>query len=79
MRVRGLVFLLVAAMAGCGSDKPIECDGLTCAPNQVCKAWGDIAGRIRHTCEYDCRPDASDCPSGTQCTSLSDGPENVCR
>ena len=70
---------LHASLIGCGSDQAVECDGRTCAPGQVCSEWGDIAGKTRRSCEYACRPDASDCADGTACSSLSDGPQNVCR
>jgi len=73
------ILALSAILIHCGSDQAVNCDGQTCAAGQICQEWGDIAGRIRHSCEFPCQPDASDCADGTVCTSLSDGPQNVCR
>ena len=58
-------------------------EGGTCAAGVTCVAYFGIAGPSGpefKSCEIPCGPDAkAQCPGGTECITIADGPGAVCR
>jgi hypothetical protein len=56
-------------------------NGQTCAAPATCVSYRGIAGARGpefKTCEIKCA-DAKNCPNGTKCMTIADGPGRVCR
>jgi hypothetical protein len=52
--------------------------GESCGVGQECTHWVDIAAGEHWTCEVRCAGNPPLCPNGFVCTSISDGPSDVC-
>ncbi len=53
-----------------------------CPAPMTCVSYFGIAGARGpqfKTCEIKCKPKSKDCPSGTTCRTIADGPGSVCR
>lgn len=69
--------------------EPVEpreptCEGQPCAPPRECVQYYGIAGPSGpsfHACELRCerQADGDTCPEGMRCTTIADGPGDVCR
>lgn len=60
------------------------CGGRTCAAGETCVSYYGIAGARGpqfHDCVIPCRRGTANdgCPSGKRCTTISDGPGDVCQ
>ena len=58
--------------------------GSACAPDDSCPSgmqclmYSGFGGPLE-SCEVPCEQDPQDCPDGTICVTISDGPGSVCR
>jgi hypothetical protein len=60
----------------------LPCDDKGCAPPYTCVKYYGIAGPRGpefRSCEIPCPTAQSECPKGTKCTTIADGPGAVCR
>ena len=60
-----------------------KCGDEVCTPPRTCVEYYGIAGPSGpkfQSCEVRCKgPDDTSCPEGTSCTTVADGPGQVCR
>ncbi|MDI1482089.1 hypothetical protein [Polyangium sp. y55x31] len=61
-----------------------SCGGRTCGDGETCASYYGIAGPrgpMFHECVIRCRRGAANdgCPTGRRCTTIADGPGDVCR
>ncbi len=60
----------------------VRCGAETCKPGQVCIEYYGVAGPKGpkfQSCEWACGKGGGDCPPGTTCVTIADGPGAVCR
>lgn len=73
-----------AAQGTAPDDALVTCDGKRCKPGQRCVSYYGIAGPQGpefFSCEWTCDKSKGDtqCPAGTKCVTVADGPGDVCR
>ncbi|MCA9697168.1 MAG: hypothetical protein KC431_06565 [Myxococcales bacterium] len=69
---------------GAGDGGTVDCNGEPCAAPKQCLTYYGIAGPSGpafHACELPCtrKGKSDDCPEGTRCITVADGPGDVCR
>lgn len=84
--------LLVVALAACGSsddggDDQVDITQFgtacgvddSCSTGLTCLTYFGFGGQELKSCELPCGDDLRECPPGSTCVTISDGPGPVCR